>query len=498
VAYALARTLAFRTHPPHGPYRSPWQIPLQRFDLIAIGGGTAGLVTAAGAAGVGARTALIERHRMGGDCLWTGCVPSKALIACANAAHSARTSERYGVAAAPRVDFERAVQWVHGARDRIAPNDSPERFRALGVDVIEGDARVIGGGRVEVNGVVMEARHIVIATGSAPSIPDIPGLTTVDYHTTDTIFEIRKLPDELTIIGAGAIGLELGQAFARLGSRVRVIETAAALLPREDHELVELLRARLEGEGVELLLDTSIEQVRRDGPRIRLDCRSAGTPLRPISPDALLVAAGRQARTSGLGLEAAGVEATARGIVVDATLRTTAKGIWAAGDVTGGPLFTHVADYQARLVVRNALFPLAATADYRAIPWVTFTDPELAHVGLHENEARERFGSRVRVWRKPFADVDRGITDGETAGMVKIVTDARGRILGGHILGARAGSMIGEITLAMKHGLPVRALANLVHPYPTHADAIRQASLGFDKARFTGPVKKIVGCFARR
>ena len=435
---------------------------------------------------------------MGGECLWTGCVPSKALIACASAAHAVRQSERFGVAAAPRVDFSRSMQWVHGARNRIAPNDSPGRFRSLGVDVIEGHARLLGFGRVEVDGRVVEARHIVVATGSVPSIPDIPGLSSVDYLTTESLFEVTALPAELTIIGGGAIGLELGQAFSRLGSRVRIIEAATALLPREDHELAALLQAQLEREGVELLLDTAAEEVMRDGTRILVGCRTAGAPRRSVRSDALLVATGRQARTSGLGLEAAGVEVNARGVVVDERLRTSARNVWAAGDVTGGPLFTHVADYQARLVVRNALFPLTSAVDYRAIPWVTFTDPELAHVGLTENEARDRIGSRVRIWRKPFANVDRAITDGETAGMVKIITDERGRILGGHILGARAGSMIGEIALAMKHGLPVRALGNLVHAYPTYADAIRQASLGFDKARFTGAVKQVAGWLARR
>ncbi len=470
---------------------------MQRYDLIAVGGGTAGLVSAAGAAGVGARVALIERDRMGGDCLWTGCVPSKALIACANSAHSARSAQRFGVDAHPRIDFARSIQWVHAARERIAPNDSPERFRSLGVDVITGHARLLGGGAVEVNSGRIEGRNIVIATGSAPAIPPIPGLANVDYHTTESIFEISRLPAELTIIGAGAIGMELGQAFARLGSRVRILESSATLLPREDHELVAMLHERLVADGIELLLGATVQGVSREGARITVECERQGTGALSIRSDALLVAAGRQARTSDLGLEAAGVQVTSRGVVVDDRLRTTARGIWAAGDVTGGPLFTHVADYQARLVVRNALFPLTAKADYRAIPWVTFTDPELAHVGLTEREATERFGSGVRVWRKDFADLDRAITDGQ-GGMVKIVSDARGRILGGHILGPRAGSMIGEIALAMQHGLPVRALANLVHAYPTYSDAIRQASLGFDKARFTGRVKAIAGWLARR
>ena len=471
---------------------------VRHYDLMAIGGGTAGLVVSAGAAGVGARTALVERDRLGGDCLWTGCVPSKALIACARASQTATTASRMGVDADPQVDFNRVMRWVHAARERIAPNDSAERFRSLGVDVIAGDARLLGGGRVDVAGQVVSARHIVVATGSQPAAPDIPGLRDAGYHTTDTIFEIEQLPAELTIIGAGAIGLELGQAFARLGSRVRIVEAAESALAKEDHEVVGLLVRQLRAEGIEILEGTGVAAVRREGARFVTECSMDRSARRSIGSDALLVATGRQARTANLGLEAAGVEFTARGVTVDDRLRTTARGIWAAGDVTGGLPFTHVADYQARLVVRNALFPLTARADYRAVPWVTFTDPELARVGLTEREAIARHGSGVRVWRKPFAELDRAITDGETGGLVKIVSDARGRILGAHILAPGAGSMIGEIALAMQHDLPVRALGALVHAYPTYPDAIRQAALGFDKARFTGPVKRIAGWLARR
>lgn len=471
---------------------------MRHYDLIAIGGGTAGLVVTAGAAGVGARTALVERDRMGGDCLWTGCVPSKALIACARSAHVARSASRMGVDAEPRVDFARAMQWVHSARERIAPNDSPERFRSLGVDVIQGDARLLGGRRILVAGETISARNIVIATGSRPAVPGIPGLADSGYQTSETIFEIEQLPAELTILGAGAIGLELGQAFARLGSTVRIVEAGDSPLSREDAEVVGLLTEELRREGIEILLGTKAVAVRREGARIVTECDTGNSTRRSLGSDALLVATGRQARTDGIGLEAAGVEFTADGITVDDRLRTTARGIWAAGDVTGGPPFTHVADQQARLVVRNALFPLTSRIDYRAVPWVTFTDPELARIGLTEREAVERHGSGVRVWRKPFADFDRAITDGETAGLVKIVTDARGRILGAHILGAGAGSMIAEIALAMRHDIPIRALGALVHAYPTRPDAIRQAALGFDKARFTGRVRRIAGWLARR
>lgn len=470
------------------------------YDILVIGGGTAGLVTAAGSAGLGARTALVERERLGGECLWNGCVPSKALIAAARAADGARRGERMGVRTdGMTVDFAGAMRWVRDAQRRIAPHDSPERFRGLGVDVIEGDARFTGERTVAVDGRMLTARRIVIATGSAPAVPPIEGIADVPFLTNETVFSLDRQPRALLILGGGPIGLELAQAFARLGTTVQVLEAAPQLLPREDHELAALLGERLREEGVHVHLGTKATRVERAGAaNVRVHATAEGGTTSVLDGDALLVATGRTPRLDGLELARGGVEVGKGGVIVDAGLGTTATGVWAAGDCVGPLRFTHVADYQARLVIRNAFFPFTSKADYSVVPWVTFTDPELAHVGLTEEEARDRYGDGVRIWRRALTDVDRAITDGETAGLVKLVTTSRGRILGGHILGHGAGNMIGELTLAMKHGVSAQALGNTIHPYPTYPEAIRQAAEGYTKARFTGVLKRAVNWYVRR
>jgi pyruvate/2-oxoglutarate dehydrogenase complex dihydrolipoamide dehydrogenase (E3) component len=426
-------------------------------------------------------------------------VPSKALIACARAARATCTAGRFGVhVPAASVDFGRVTQWVHEAQQRIEPHDSPERFRSLGVEVVRGTARFIGQRTLRVDSRVMSAKRVVIATGSKPAVPPIDGLSGVPFLTNETIFSLERQPETLLVLGAGPIGLELAQAFARLGTTVRVLEAAPQLLPREDEELAKLLGQQLAAEEVEVLLDTTVTRVSREGRTIRLSARRGdGTPVM-VEGDTLLVATGRVSNVALLETEKAGVQTAKSGVIVDERLRTTAGGVWAAGDVTGGPQFTHVADYQARLVVRNAFFPLGSKADYSVVPWVTFTDPELAHVGLTEREARDRHGDGVRVWQRPFGDVDRAIADGETSGMVKLVTDRRGKILGGHILGHGAGNMIAEVALAMKHGIPAGKLGNTVHAYPTYPEAIKQAAEGYYKSRFRGPIRTIARWFARR
>ena len=474
------------------------------YDLVVVGGGAAGLVTSAGAAGLGARVALVERERMGGECLWTGCVPSKALLAAAAAAHDAHAASRFGVDAGPvRPDFARVMAWVHGAQRRIAPHDSPERFRALGVDVIAGTARFTGERTLRVDGAGAErtlaAKRVVLATGSRPAIPEVAGLDHVPYHTNETIFALDRQPASLLVLGGGPIGLELAQAFARLGTRVRVLEAGARLLPQEDEELVALLRARLEGEGVAIHTRTTAERVSRDGrgDGVRLEARGPDGQT-SWTADALLVATGRRPNLDMLDLARGGVAVRDGALVVDDRLRTTARGVWAIGDLVGPLRFTHVADYQARLVVRNAFFPGAARVDYRAVPWAIFTDPELAHVGLTEAEARARHGDRVRVWRRELAALDRAVADGTDTGLVKLVTDPRGRILGGHVLGRAAASLIAEIALAMRHGIGAAALATTVHAYPTYPEAVRQAAEGYYKSRFTGVAKTVAGWLVRR
>jgi pyruvate/2-oxoglutarate dehydrogenase complex dihydrolipoamide dehydrogenase (E3) component len=475
------------------------------YDLVVIGGGTAGLVTASGSAGIGARVALVERERLGGECLWNGCVPSKALIAAARASTEARTAGRYGVRVqGEETDFTAVMHWVRSAQERIAPHDSPERFRGLGVDVIQGEARFTGERSIVVDGRAITAKRIVIATGSAPAVPPIPGLSEVSYLTNESIFSLTALPHRLLVLGGGPIGLELAQAFTRLGSEVHVIEAAPQLLAREDAELAAALGERLRAEGVRLHLGAKASRVERqpNGNGVRVTATRSGdhetSESFTLDGDVLLVATGRTPRLESLDLARGGVEAGKGGITVNAGLRTTAKGVWAAGDCVGPLRFTHVADYQARLVIRNAFFPFSSKADYSVVPWVTFTEPELAHVGLTEEEARERHGDGVRVWRRPFAEVDRAITDGETNGMVKLLTTPRGKILGGHVLGHGAGSLIGEITLAMKHGISAGALGNTMHAYPTYPEAIKQAAEQYTKSRFTGALERVVNWYVKR
>ena len=468
-------------------------MPERTLDLIAVGGGTAGLVTAAGGAGLGARVALVERNRMGGECLWNGCVPSKALIAASRAAHVARTASRVGVHAEEvRVAFDEVLEHVRRVQARIAPHDSPERFRGLGVQVVEGSARFEDAHTIVVGNERLTARHIVIATGTRPTVPPIPGLSEVPFHTNETIFSIASLPRTLLVVGGGPIGIELAQAFTRLGSTVSVIDAAPTFFPREDQEVAELLLQQLTDEGMRVMLNTTVTSVRRHGTGVVLAVARDGVPAE-LHGDALLIAVGRTPNLDGLGLHEIGVRTDSGGVITDRKLRTGVAGVYAAGDVVSGGLkFTHVADHMARSVLRNALFPGSSAVTYDGVPWVTYTDPELAHVGLTEAQARERYGSRIGVWRRALAGVDRVITDDAPPGLVKIITDPKGRVVGGHILGAHAGDMIGELTMAVTLKLTVGQIASVIHPYPTTAEAIRQASEQRRKAGFTGWKKSLV------
>ena len=437
-------------------------------DIVIIGGGTAGLVTAAGAAALGARVALIERERLGGDCLWTGCVPSKALIAAAR--------KRYLTG---RDGWTDAASWMRDARTRIAKHDDPERFRGMGVEVVFSRARLAGAGRVEADGRTLESKRIVIATGSLPTAPPIPGLADVGYLTHLTAFEQETLPSSITILGGGPIGLEMAQTYARLGAKVTVLELLPEVLPNEDPEVGRFIRERLAAEGVTVRTGFRAAHVFRDGTA-RVVCGAEGER---IVADVLFVATGRRANTADLDAEHAGVVLERGAVRVNARLETTQPGVWAAGDVTGGLQFTHVADYMARIVVQNALTPLKTKANYRVVPWVTFTDPEVARVGLTEAEATAR-GERVLVFRSDFADLDRAIVDGATAGFAKIVTRRDGRILGATIVGRGAGELIMEIVLAMQFRLPFQKLAAVIHPYPTMSEIVRHAAGNWYRQRY--------------
>ncbi|HYM74007.1 MAG TPA: FAD-dependent oxidoreductase [Stellaceae bacterium] len=444
-------------------------------DLCVIGAGAGGLAVAAGAAQMGASVVLIERGEMGGDCLNFGCVPSKALLAAAKLAHDWRKGAEHGIDyAAPLIDFAGVADSVARVIRRIAPNDSVERFAGLGVTVMRGEARFVDPRRVAVDGTEIRARRFVVATGSTPAVPPIPGLDSVPYFTNETIFAHRAALRHLVVIGGGAVGIELAQAHRRLGAAITVID-AGPLLPRDDPELVALLAERLATEGIGLHPMSPIARIAPDGDGVAVTLASGAR----IAGSHLLIAAGRRPNLAALDLPAAGIAATERGITVDARLRTGNRRVFAIGDVAGGPQFTHVALQHAGIVIRNALFRLPARVDYSALPWVTYSDPELAQVGMSEATARDAYGDRIRVLRWDFAENDRAYTERDTAGRVKIVTRGNGRILGATILVAQAGEQIAPWALAISRRLKIGALANLVLPYPTRGEAGKRAAASF-------------------
>jgi pyruvate/2-oxoglutarate dehydrogenase complex dihydrolipoamide dehydrogenase (E3) component len=463
-------------------------------DLCVIGAGSGGLTVAAGAAQMGAEVVLIERGMMGGDCLNYGCVPSKSLLAAARTADLWRRGAALGLAyMPPRVDFAAVGDSVQQVIAGIAPNDSVERFEGLGVKVLRTEARFTSPRTVRAADVEVRPRRFVIATGSRPAIPAIPGLDTVPYLTNETIFANRELPRHLIVIGAGPIGIEMAQAHRRLGAQVTVLDVGP-LLPRDDPELAAGLAERLSGEGIVARPRVEIAAVERDGEDILV--RLAGGER--IAGSHLLAAAGRRPNVEGLELAAAGIAATAKGITVDARLRTTNRRAFAVGDVAGGPQFTHIALYHAGIVIRNALFRLPARVDYRALPWVTYTDPELAQVGMTEAAARGAGRGDPRILRWRFAENDRAQTERDTEGTVKIVARRDGRILGASILGAGAGDLILPWALAIAQKLKIGALANLVVPYPTRGEASKRAAGSFyTPALFSPRTRRIVRLLAR-
>src|SRR6266446_757763 len=462
-------------------------------DLCVIGAGAGGLAVAAGAVQMGASVVLVERGRMGGDCLNYGCVPSKSLLAAAKLADSWRRGAEFGVIyQPPRIDFAAVADSVERVIARIAPNDSAERFERLGVRVIAAEARFADRRNVEAGEALIRPRRFVIATGSTPVVPPIPGIDTVPYLTNETVFANRVLPEHLVVIGGGPIGIELAQAHRRLGAAVTVID-AGPLLPREDPELAGRLTALLAGEGIALKPSVSIVGIERNAATITVVLATGER----IEGSHLLVAAGRRPDTAALDLAAAGIEASVRGITVDARLRTTNRRAFAIGDAAGGPQFTHVALNHAGIVIRNALFRLPARADYRALPWVTFTDPELAQVGLTEAAARAANGA-VRVLRWRFVENDRAQTERDTEGLAKVVVRRDGRILGVSILGAGAGDLILPWALAISQKLKIGALANLVVPYPTRGEASKRAAGSFyTPTLFSARTQRLVRLLAR-
>jgi pyruvate/2-oxoglutarate dehydrogenase complex dihydrolipoamide dehydrogenase (E3) component len=467
-------------------------------DLCVIGAGSAGLAVAAGAQQMGADTVLIEKNRMGGDCLNTGCVPSKALLAAGKAARLDRLAAKYGVGYAPaEVDFAAVHRHVHDVIAGIAPHDSVERFEGLGVRVVQAAGAFDDARTVTADGVRVRPRRFVLATGSSAAVPPIPGIERTPYLTNETVFELTELPEHLIVLGGGPIGAELGQAFAHLGARVSIVEMAS-LLPRDDPEMVEVLRGQLHADGVTLYEGTRVTGTSPAGNGIAVDVARDGQTER-LSGSHLLIAAGRNSTLDGLGLENAGIDRGADGrLRVDARLRTTNKRVFAAGDAAGGPQFTHVAGYHAGIVIKNALFRIPAKADHSAVPQVTYTSPEIASVGLGESAARERHGDRVRALTWPFADNDRARAERQTEGLIRVVVDAKGRVLGAAIAGAHAGELIYPWILAVQRREKVGSIAQMIAPYPTFGEVSKRAAGSFyTPSLFSERTRRIVRLLAK-
>ncbi len=461
---------------------------MKRQDLVIVGGGTAGLVSGMIAGWAGARVMLVEAERTGGDCLWTGCVPSKSLIAAADLAQRMRQGEELGISVGePEVDFARVMAHVHASREKIEPHDSPERLREAGVEVIHGRAHYTGPDRIEVDGTEVRWRNSIIATGSRPALPPVPGLADCDPLTSDTLWDMSELPGRLLVLGGGPIGCELGQAFSRLGSQVTILESQERLLPGADPEASELLARQLRSEGVDIWLATNAESVApAAGGTVSLEAVSPQGRL-GLEFDRVLSATGRRPSSSGIGLESLGVETGPGGAVLtDARLRTGAPGLFAAGDVTGAMPHTHVAAYHAQIATVNALFRTRRKVDYRAVPRVTFTDPEVATVGMSEGEARARWGSKAKVAQHDNGDLDRAITAGRTTGFAKLVGDRRGRLVGATIVGEAAGESIAEMALRISNRQKIDSISSDVHAYPTFTEGAARAADAYRRERFQG------------
>jgi len=466
--------------------------PSGRYNLVVVGAGTAGLVTAAGAAGLGAKVALVERALMGGDCLNVGCVPSKAVIAAARAAAAVRRAHEFGVnvPSGVSVDFAAAMERMRRLRAEISPHDSARRFQELGIDVYFGAGRFVDSSTLEVNGTRLEFKRAVLATGGRATAPPIPGLDAIEYLTNETVFSLTELPRRLGVIGAGPIGCELAQAFAQLGSEVFLVEAEHGILPREDRDAAKIVQAALTRDGVKLLCCGKNLQIKNDGvTRITVQSHGKGYD-EPI--DKLLVAVGRKPNVEGLNLEAVGVEYDKKGVKVNDYLQSTNPRIYAAGDVCSQYQFTHVADFMARIVIQNALFKGRAKASRLTIPWCTYTSPEIAHVGLYEPQAREQ-GVAVDTLVQDLRGVDRAILEGEVEGFAKVhLKQGTDQIVGATIVARNAGDLISELTLAKTHGLGLKKVGSTIHPYPTQAEAIRKLGDQYNRTRLTPLVKRLL------
>ena len=482
--------LLANTHP--ADYENP--APNNPYNLVVLGAGTAGLVSAIGSAGLGARVALIEKHLMGGDCLNYGCVPSKGIIRTAAAWAEVRDAPHYGVQpnGAATVDFGAAMARMRRLRAQISRNDSVKRYTEAGVDVFLGEGRFTSPREIEVGGHTLRFAKAVIATGGRAAAPPVEGLAEAGYLTNETVFSLTERPSRLAVIGGGPIGCELAQTFCRLGSQVTLIHTGDHVLNREDADAAHLVQASMLRDGVELALSASLFAVEVQGADKVLRYKDGSGNNREVAVDTIVVSAGRTANVDGLGLEAAGVVYTSRGVQVDDHLRTSNPRIFAAGDVCSRFQFTHAADFMARIVIANALFKGRQKASALTIPWCTYTEPQIAHVGLTEATAAAA-GTAIETFTQPFDDVDRAILDGDDEGFAKVhVRKGGDTILGATIVARNAGDMIGIYATAMTHGLGLGKLSKVILPYPTQAEAVRKTGDLYNRTRLTPRVRKIM------
>jgi pyruvate/2-oxoglutarate dehydrogenase complex dihydrolipoamide dehydrogenase (E3) component len=470
--------------------------PAARYHMVVIGAGTAGLVSAAGAAGLGAKVAIVERNLMGGDCLNVGCVPSKGVIRAARSWQEAReTAARFGgpAVAGPAGDFGFAMERMRRIRAGISVHDSARRFQGLGVDVFLGDGRFISPDTVEVGGKRLRFRRAVIATGGRAAEPPIPGLAEAGFRTNETIFNLTELPKRLVVVGGGPIGCELAQAFARLGSEVTHLVQESHILPREDADAAGVVQKAMLHDGVRLEFNIKVVEVKRRDAERTVVIERDGQRME-IAADEILLAVGRAPNVEGLGLEAAGVRYDKKkGVEVDDNLRTSNPHIFACGDVASRYQFTHIADAQARIVIQNALFYGRAKASALTVPWCTYTSPEIAHVGMYEKDAREK-GIEVESVTVPLSSVDRAILDGGDEGFLRVHVEKgskEGKILGATLVAEHAGDMIGELCLAVTHGIGLGKIASVIHPYPTQGEVVKKAADQWRRGKLTPTVKKV-------